>query len=102
MVKVKVKVMVSVEVMVMVLSAKIRFPENLVKIRKAGASENVCVWSGVERKAWGEKFVPGWWWWWWWVEDVETKVQLKAEQQFNAKFNFRLYILLCNDFQSST
>ena len=39
MVKVKVKVIVYVEVMVIVLGTKIRFLENLVKIRQAGASE---------------------------------------------------------------
>ena len=38
-VKVKVKVNAQIKVMVMVPGSQIRFPENLVKIRQAGASE---------------------------------------------------------------
>ena len=38
-VKVKVNVKVKVKLMVMVLGTQIRFPENLVKIGQAGASE---------------------------------------------------------------
>ena len=37
-VKVKVKIKIKVKVMVMVLGTQIRFPENLVRIRQAGAS----------------------------------------------------------------
>ena len=39
MVKVMVKIKVKVKVRVMVLGTQIRFPENLVKIQQAGASQ---------------------------------------------------------------
>ena len=59
MVKVKVKVKVNVKVMVMVVDTQIRFPENLVKIRQAGASEEVILWKLPEGQGQGQGYGQG-------------------------------------------
>ena len=68
--KVKVNFNVKVKVRVIVLGTHIRFPENLVKIGQALASEEV-----VSR-------VGGWWWWWWWMAVILIimPASAKAEQ----------------------